>query len=620
MTSYWRISIPRRQDYLIAALLCLLISLAFYFRYLMFAYLGGFADDYLAWAEKNFFGGISELHWRMAGVIVEGDFLGLTTIYPPGYAFFLAVFRYAGFSPQDVRLFQGLLDACGAGLVYLVVVRLGVSRWLGLLAAAVFAIAPWWLFGSVTLLPEALLPVLVLAVMVLIRGAEHSRNSWPWLLLGLLAGLAPLFRPEMILLGGAVFVWALVAAPAHFRLRSAALVLSTFLVFPLMWASFNWLVHGQFLMTSNVKWYNLWAGLGELPNAHGYFANDGLAAELLQRIGLQPLTPEAEQYWRVEYLRAWRDHPGYVLATIANRIRLILFSFDHMVIRTAFKPIFALYSLGPYLLGTAIVVSLARRRWSDVVWIAGPLAYAIVSVGLVHVEPRYIRYASLSYLLSATVLVQFLLNMLTSIAPRFMRPVISTVVCAVLSGAVLMMTISGGGQLISQATAALADMAVRTDRPERNLDLSGIAWTPAVADVEYHLAADRRLVLKTTLGTTEYQLKAPLSFDDRAHVLLVRVRANLIHGGIGLGVLRKNEKQWLGMLYIGTQGEQGYEMIALLEEPRAILVLANQRTSAGRSEVVVESLEGVLLCPSKLAGIAAHIPARLLPRPLVPCR
>ena len=69
-------------------------------------------------------------------------------------------------------------------------------------------------------------------------------------------------------------VWALVAAPAGDRLRAALACAAGFLVPWLGLSLANYLLHGNFFVANNVKYYALFSGLGQLPNEFGYFADD----------------------------------------------------------------------------------------------------------------------------------------------------------------------------------------------------------------------------------------------------------------------------------------------------------------------------------------------------------
>src|SRR5262249_44493645 len=99
-----------------------------------------------------------------------------------------------------------------------------------------------------------------------------------------------------------------------------------------------------------------------------------------------------------------RLHPGHVVATIVHRIKLILFEADFIAF--PFSDLSRFFSIGPVMLIAAVALLIARGRFADAYLVSGPMMYALLSLGLVYVETRYIRYAWISYLLAGAVVLQ----------------------------------------------------------------------------------------------------------------------------------------------------------------------------------------------------------------------
>jgi len=87
------------------------------------------------------------------------------------------------------------------------------------------------------------------------------------------------------------------------------------------------------------------------------------------------------------------------LETILFRVKLIAFGTDYA--GAPFAGWREYLYLGPLVAMAASIVLLLRRRYTDVLLLWAPLATAIATLGLIYVEPRYVRYAALTYLLAA---------------------------------------------------------------------------------------------------------------------------------------------------------------------------------------------------------------------------
>src|SRR5204862_7134374 len=55
-----------------------------------------------------------------------------------------------------------------------------------------------------------------------------------------------------------------------------------------------------------------------------------------------------------------------------------------------------------------------KQRWPEAFLISGPMAFALLSLGFVYVEARYVRYAALSYVLGFPALVALVVDLATS--------------------------------------------------------------------------------------------------------------------------------------------------------------------------------------------------------------
>jgi Dolichyl-phosphate-mannose-protein mannosyltransferase len=385
-----------------AVTLCLLVLCACFIRQRYWLMTGGFEPDYLAWANRHDYGGVSESYTTIAGQIYRGAWAQLSQIYPPGYPALIALARLLGVEDlQHFRLVQGFADAGACVLAYHVLRRLRLQRISALLGSALYAVLPWLGWGSALVMGESLIPALALAVLALMLRARDKQRTVDWVLLGCCGVLMPLFRAEFTLLVVPLVVWALVAAQSGNRLRAGLACAAGFLVPWLALAMANYFLHGNFFVSNNVKYYALFSGLGQLPNEFGYYADDVRADQRLHAMGLRYHSAEAEDYWRQVYFDAWLERPGYVLQTILHRFYLIWFETDYFG-STASNWAHILY-LAPRATLAAILVLAWRRQYAAILIVLGPVGLAMWTLGAVYVESRYVRYATLSHVLGVAV-------------------------------------------------------------------------------------------------------------------------------------------------------------------------------------------------------------------------
>ena len=133
----------------------------------------------------------------------------------------------------------------------------------------------------------------------------------------------------------------------------------------------------------------------------GHILDDSAANHLLKAHGYEWASIEGDRYFRREYLKAWRDHPAYVVRVIAARVPRVLFQSEQL------QPLFfgrARQVLDATGLLIALLAAWMRRRSpiALLVLLLPPL-YALGSIGLVHYEPRYVRYVQLSNMFGALI-------------------------------------------------------------------------------------------------------------------------------------------------------------------------------------------------------------------------
>ena len=215
------------------------------------------------------------------------------------------------------------------------------------------------------------------------------------------------------------------------------------------------------------------------------------------------------------YFDAWLRHPAHVLRTILHRFYLIWFETDYFGSTTS-NWAYILF-LAPRATLAAILVLALRRQYAAMLIVLGPVGLAMWTLGAVYVEPRYVRYATLSHVLGAAVVFDAIwLGLLVPVARSLdsTRPLdsIRRLAFKTLVGAALVLgtwgVYSETRAVYRNARMALIDRALADkipDKPFEQLD----GWQAAVpgATVERQGAATIVNVSPTVLG---YQARAPI--------------------------------------------------------------------------------------------------------------
>ncbi|MGH7297558.1 MAG: glycosyltransferase family 39 protein, partial [Polyangiaceae bacterium] len=295
----------------------------------------------------------------------------LTSRRPPGYPFFLAVlYRLFGVRPEIVPFAQALLGALAALVVYALGLRLAGSRRVGLVAAAVYAIYPHYVYYAREVLSETLFFALFWSALALLAGARRSAAVSLRELIGagLLLGLAALVRPVVLLFLPVVPLWALLVYRPRIRVAcgAAAVVLVAACAVIAPWTVRNWRVHGQFVPITTMGGTTLLGGNNEVvaddPELYGQWIVPehrlpGVAARIAGRSEVE--ADRIERDMAIDFLR---ENLRRVPELAAKKIARFLNPLPH--VGRAERLLMAL-TYGPVLLlGLLGLVLSARRAWS----------------------------------------------------------------------------------------------------------------------------------------------------------------------------------------------------------------------------------------------------------------
>jgi 4-amino-4-deoxy-L-arabinose transferase-like glycosyltransferase len=316
-------------------------------------------------------------------ILAGRGFTGASFYYPPGtevptafwdalYPYFLAaVYAVAGHSIPAVRVAQAALGALAVAGTFVLGRQLAGPA-VGLVAAGISALYPFFIYYSAQLLTETLFMALVVWLFVVAFRALAERSGWWFALLGVLAGLAALCRAEVFVFGPALAAWCAWRGSKLItrRVRLTVIAWGTMLLVMLPWAVRNEATFGQPILTTTKLGYNLYK----------YYHPEMTADQTVRVVPFpdfgERTEPQREALLRAEGLRFMRGDPPRTLWFMVNKLALLF----KLTPSNEVNQRYALVSLGtyglllPFMAGGAYLAARRGGRFLPV------LAYVLVSV------------------------------------------------------------------------------------------------------------------------------------------------------------------------------------------------------------------------------------------------
>jgi 4-amino-4-deoxy-L-arabinose transferase-like glycosyltransferase len=268
---------------------------------------------------------------QIARNLVAGrGFRGASFYYPPGsdvptafwdalYPLFLAAL-YSLFGPtvHAVRLAQAALGALAVAGTF-VLGRQLVRPAVGIVAGAISAVYPFFIYYSGQVLTETLFMALVVWLFVAGFWAVERRTVLSFLLFGAIAGLAALCRAEIFLFGPLFALWCAWRSSKlpWRRLRLAAVAGGAMLAVMLPWGLRNEATHGQLILTTTKLGYNLYKYYHPTMSA-----DQTVRAVPFPDFG-ERTEPQREALLRQEGQRFMAENPGRTLWFMAHKLVLL---------------------------------------------------------------------------------------------------------------------------------------------------------------------------------------------------------------------------------------------------------------------------------------------------------
>ena len=568
--------------------LAALICVAIWIRLECITIYGGLEPSYIDWARLHYFGGITAYY--LEGTLAIEALRAFPTLgFPPGYPAIMAAFRSIGF--EDLQHFRGaqaaLEAAVGVPAMYRVARITGASRPWAVVGGGGYAVYTPLAVGAGFVLAEALAPALMLCTLCATAWAARRPSLARLWALGVWLSVTSLIRPEFILLGGPLALWLFTAGRVPRQAVRAAVLAGGFVVMLLPWGIHNRVVHGAWVFTSTGGSAGLWEGLGAIKNPYGYVLSDAYTLNMLKERGFAWHSIEADRYLKADYYRAWREHPRFVMEVAAYRWRHILWTSERF--RTA-----AFLSLQQWfdrygLLVCGVALLLGYRQPGMWLAVILPVTYALLSIGMVHYEPRYVRYVHVSYAIAAL----FALSRLTAVVPARIRVAIIAVVLLLAAEQTWAALRSIHGD--ANASRLLA-AAKRSPRSLIELPSAAAAmWSPS-ATVQTSSVRDGLQVVAPPLSY-EYLLTRSFEVPDREAVLL-RYDVTITTGALTVGLLN-GDGEWIRTTNLMEPGRHTGSLAAPVHGARTVTaVFAAANAAPAASDFRVHAM-GIAVAPQE---------------------
>jgi hypothetical protein len=575
-------SLPTSTTLTTGALL-VIFALAIWLRFQFIVIFGGF-DGYLDWAIKYFYGGITPVYINLARDILEkGSYL--STAYPPGYPLFIAGLDAMGIVDLHyLRIAQIIIDSTGVFALFLLLRAAHAPKALSVIGGLLYAAHPLWAAGSTFILAEALSPAMMLWCLVALARAAKSSKTTSWIIAGFTIGIASLIRPDFLLLICIAGLWALLNGA---KVGSRFAIVSLIIGFALPvggWGVHNRIQHDVWLFSTTGGGVGLWEGLGAIPNEFGYILSDVEAGKMLQEKGLRWHSLEADKYLKQEYLRAWREHPEHVIKVILYRWENILFSSEKLESKTWSPLQKYLDNYGVWLVLIALFA--CWRNSVGLLLVATPVFYALFSIGLVHWEPRYVRYVHISYLSAALLLLSWYLQR-NIVRKNDLFIVLNYIVILASVGLLL---IPGFDKVIERRSQIDLAQQLPQKYEQGKLTLGPklheLDWTE-IGKATLKISDDKIDVL-TNQASFDYQAAAVLNTNSIKAMLLTCTLA-IESGGATIGILSESG-EWLTQYSMSVPGTYQVQLPAGIHPNKKITLLLSNHNPNGASRFSVSDL------------------------------
>jgi 4-amino-4-deoxy-L-arabinose transferase-like glycosyltransferase len=329
-----------------------------------------------------------------------------SAFWPPLYPFFLsAVYSIFGYDLMITRLAQAVVGASLPLTIFLTGAHLGetgAARWASLGAA----FYPFLIYYGAWLIADLLFFALIGLMLWIGAQLQREPSYRKAISLGLIAGLAALTKPTIVMQFPFLALWFLMCVVAARRQR-VALLLTTFVVFGLVitpWAIRNSLLFGKVVLLSTNGGYTFYGANN--PGAFG-----GHYEHFPPSIPSLNEAQQQDEFYRLGI--TWiRENPAQFAWITAQKFRRLLSPFSvasspedfHMSGDRAIRTVYTFF-----LLASLCGIGLSLRRWRTFALFYVPILGVITSTFLFYGDTRFFLPAAPSLLLFTGLCLQAIL-------------------------------------------------------------------------------------------------------------------------------------------------------------------------------------------------------------------
>lgn len=285
---------------------------------------------------ENLFSDSQIYHFWALNIVNSGDWAGQEPYFmAPAYPYFLAViYSIFGQSIEIVRILQVVLSSISIFFIYLIGRNLA-SKSVGYISAGMAAVYSVFIFYSGSILSETLQLFFYLILYLLLTNKEKITEHKHWFYIGLIFGIAVIFRANILLFVPAVIIWLFFQARKNEKIKKVFLKLAIFFLIgtslPILPITIrNYFVNNEFILLTTNGGINFF--LGNNPFSPGVFSapnefdfySDLAGHRYAEKVSGKKLTEgEASSFWFNEGLKYFQNFP--VEATIKTIKKMFIF-------------------------------------------------------------------------------------------------------------------------------------------------------------------------------------------------------------------------------------------------------------------------------------------------------
>lgn len=177
-------------------------------------------------------------------------------IYP---VYLAAVYGVAGYHPLAARILQAIFVGVSTCILVFWLTNRLFGSIVGLIAAAMAAVYPYFVYYSASLMTESLFMVCALASLEASYRLAERPTLGKAILLGLVLGLAILLRQTMLAFVPVLLLWLIWRGRRKIRWWQVAVPISVVLLLVIPWTTRNYRVYGHFLLLNSNAGYALYS-------------------------------------------------------------------------------------------------------------------------------------------------------------------------------------------------------------------------------------------------------------------------------------------------------------------------------------------------------------------------